>query len=101
MKGGRLKSKLEQLGKLRKAAASSKPNVNSTNNNNNNNSDRWLPSPPRASELIPRPHPRFPALSDALGIRYERGRGRFVVAERDIDAGEAIWHINKFCRDKS
>ena len=33
------------------------------------------------------PNSRFPNLSDAVQIKYARGRGRFAVAARDINIG--------------
>ena len=77
---------MEQLNKLKKTASAQKANVvNSNHNNGKGRSDKWQPSLPETSEL--NEHPAFPSLCDSIGIRFEEGRGRFCVAERDIKAG--------------
>ena len=39
---------------------------------------------------LPDPHPSLPALSRAVSVRSEAGRGRFLVAARNIARGEIV-----------
>lgn len=36
------------------------------------------------------PHPDYPSLSSSIEIKYEKDRGRFGVAARDIKVGETL-----------
>jgi hypothetical protein len=45
------------------------------------------------SPLLPvlaEPHPNFPTFSSCVAVRYEKGRGRFCVASRNVEVGELI-----------
>lgn len=35
-------------------------------------------------------NPKYPALSNCIAFRYQKGRGRYAVAARDIQVGEFI-----------
>ena len=78
LKGNKLKSKQDRLNRMRKApiaaAAASK------------SKDERVKECPRLAT----PHSRFPSLSDALEVRYEVGRGRYVAAGRAVKCGELI-----------
>ena len=44
-------------------------------------------------KLVPdlsKPHPKFPAFSEAVAVQYDPFRGRYCVASKDIEAGELL-----------
>ena len=83
LKGERRNTKLKALQKM----AVDIDKINPSDNKSDKEYNKY------GKDILPKlndAHPNFPSLSNAIEVRYEKGRGRYCVARQKINPGELI-----------